>query len=329
MLAYSYAATNDVPRARCVANWYFGQKAPDGSIVAGPGPSELTDELSVAELVDSSQNVEAVILRLADKACGRPPSPILPKRQKQAPEQQWLKMNNGRRVYFTSDGQRLYDDHNYEIKDAATIAEARRELASIHELMESLGDVRRATNQALARVTQEEEDAARKLVEVHKKAIVLHDGRRVYFSADGKHLYDEQSREITDAAMIAEAQRWTPSSTTATTLHPTIPRPPVTVADLRKTSSDDQDSYAQGAVTMLYFSYAARGDISGSDCLANYYFKQSNDAQGKAIPAKGPEDFFSEISKVERIDPGKYNVDGIILGLTEKACGAAQTQSKP
>src|ERR1017187_988876 len=105
MLAYSYAA-NDVPRARCVANWYFGQKAPDGSIVAGPGPSELTDELSVAELVDSSQNVEAVILRLADKACGRPPSPILPKRQKQAPEQQWLKMNNGRRVYFTSDGQR-------------------------------------------------------------------------------------------------------------------------------------------------------------------------------------------------------------------------------
>lgn len=66
MLAYSYAANGDVPKARCIQNWYYGKKG-----VETPGPREITIELGVAENLDAEKyQVEGVIIGVTDKACG-------------------------------------------------------------------------------------------------------------------------------------------------------------------------------------------------------------------------------------------------------------------
>jgi hypothetical protein len=65
MLAYSYAANGNVPRARCIQSWYYGKKG-----VETPGPREIAIEMGVAENLDAEKyQVEGVILGATDKAC--------------------------------------------------------------------------------------------------------------------------------------------------------------------------------------------------------------------------------------------------------------------
>jgi hypothetical protein len=65
MLAYTYAANGDVPRASCAKNWFFGQHGEET-----PGPREIALQIGIAEQRDPDRFlVEGVILGTVEKAC--------------------------------------------------------------------------------------------------------------------------------------------------------------------------------------------------------------------------------------------------------------------
>ena len=71
MLAYSYAAGGDPPRATCVKNWFFGKRGEDT-----PGPKELPIQIAIAEQRDPDRlYIEGVILGTIEKACPASPKP--------------------------------------------------------------------------------------------------------------------------------------------------------------------------------------------------------------------------------------------------------------
>ena len=74
------------------------------------------------------------------------------------------------------------------------------------ELARDVEDAIAATRLAYERALEAEERAREALEEARRNALVLADGRRVYFSGDGK-LYGEDGNEITDLALIGEAQQ--------------------------------------------------------------------------------------------------------------------------
>jgi hypothetical protein len=90
----------------------------------------------------------------------------------------------------------------------------------------------------------------------------------------------------------------------------------LSIRDFRKFSAPDQATYIMAAVSMLAYTYAANGDVAKGRCIQNWYFGQ-----------KGPSEIPARISAYESIDPDKYHVEGVIMGVTDKACGASQPQT--
>src|ERR1019366_9293476 len=100
------------------------------------------------------------------------------------------------------------------------------------------------------------------------------------------------------------------------------------VGDFLKQSPNDGAVYTNGAVSMLMFNYAANNNLQKASCIKQWYFKSSKDSQGNVIPAPGPVQLVHEIYKADAIDPAKFQVEGVILGLTNKVCGAAPSNAK-
>jgi hypothetical protein len=75
------------------------------------------------------------------------------------------------------------------------------------ELSNDIADARRAVRLAYEPALKRQEKAREEFEHVQRRAIVLGDGRRVYFTEDGKRLYGEDRFEITDAALLEEARR--------------------------------------------------------------------------------------------------------------------------
>jgi len=66
MLAYSHAANGDVPKGRCVQNWFFGKAGQPAPV----GPDTLAVKIAAYESMDPEKyHVEGVILGATDKAC--------------------------------------------------------------------------------------------------------------------------------------------------------------------------------------------------------------------------------------------------------------------
>lgn len=83
------------------------------------------------------------------------------------------------------------------------------------ELMDSLQDAMMAVKLAHKDAQEREQLAQAALLELQGKAIVLPDGRRVYFTRDGTRLYGEDGQEITDGYNILtafESQREKPDA---------------------------------------------------------------------------------------------------------------------
>ena len=85
------------------------------------------------------------------------------------------------------------------------------------ELSNDLKDAKAAARMAYERVAAEEQQAAEALARVQENALVLADGRRVYFTADDSVLYGEDLQLVTDAALLNEARRLRRQSPTTST----------------------------------------------------------------------------------------------------------------
>jgi len=77
---------------------------------------------------------------------------------------------------------------------------------SFEALSNDIADVRLATMHAYDRAMREQQRAEDALEDARSRALVLPDGRRVYFTQDGRRLFTEDNRQVTDAASIARAQ---------------------------------------------------------------------------------------------------------------------------
>jgi hypothetical protein len=74
-------------------------------------------------------------------------------------------------------------------------------------LADNIDDARKATTWAREQAAAEQQQAREALARAQRNALVVEDGRRVYFTRDGSRLYGEDDREITNEGTIAQAQR--------------------------------------------------------------------------------------------------------------------------
>jgi len=93
----------------------------------------------------------------------------------------------------------------------------------------------------------------------------------------------------------------------------------MTLREFQKFSNSEQGMYIGAAVSMLAYSYAANGDAAKGRCIQNWYFGQ------RAVESPGPREITNKIDGYASIDPDKYHVEGVILGVTDKVCPSAQT----
>ena len=90
----------------------------------------------------------------------------------------------------------------------------------------------------------------------------------------------------------------------------------MTIREFRKFSTTEQSTYIGAAVNMLANSYAANGNTAKASCIKNWYFGK------RGVETPGPREITIELGVAENLDADKRHVEGVILGVTDKACGA-------
>lgn len=88
------------------------------------------------------------------------------------------------------------------------------------------------------------------------------------------------------------------------------------IKEFKRYSTQEQVIFLSGAVSMAAYNSAANGDTEKARCIMNWYFGK----KGEETP--GPRQLVVEIVAAEQVDAAKYHVEGVILGLTDKVCGA-------
>jgi hypothetical protein len=97
----------------------------------------------------------------------------------------------------------------------------------------------------------------------------------------------------------------------------------MTLREFRKFTSTEQGTYIGAAVSMLAYSYAANGDPGRGRCVLNWYFGK------KGMEAPGPREITVEMTAADSLDPDRYQAEGVIMGVVEKACPSTAAKPKP
>lgn len=92
--------------------------------------------------------------------------------------------------------------------------------------------------------------------------------------------------------------------------------PALSIKEFRRYSIEDQAVFVSGAVSMVAYDLAVRGEVPRAKCVRAWYFGSA----GKA--ATGPSDLAVELNIAERQDAEKLHVEGVILGTIGRACKA-------
>lgn len=100
--------------------------------------------------------------------------------------------------------QKKEDDERFVMMWLARMSESYRQ--AYERLSRTINDAQKSYLLVLEDMQREKEDAARALEKIRAKALVLEDGRRVYFTADGSRLFDDDGQEVTDQENIEEAR---------------------------------------------------------------------------------------------------------------------------
>ena len=88
----------------------------------------------------------------------------------------------------------------------------------------------------------------------------------------------------------------------------------LSIRDFRRFKQEEQAMILTASVSMLVSTYAADGKTAQARCIRSWYFGLND---GKA---HGPRDLATEITLAERADPDKFQIEGIILGITDRVC---------
>jgi hypothetical protein len=93
----------------------------------------------------------------------------------------------------------------------------------------------------------------------------------------------------------------------------------MTLKEFRKLSENDRGTFVGASVSTLAYYYAANGEKTRARCVYDWYF-------GKGEQATGVREIALEMGIAEKLDPEKFQAEGIILGVVEKACSVAHAK---
>ena len=66
----------------------------------------------------------------------------------------------------------------------------------------------------------------------------------------------------------------------------------------------------------MAYNDAARGEVTRASCVQDWYFRGKDGNK-----PTGPRELAVEIAAAERHDAERFHVEGIILGVLDRACG--------
>ena len=95
----------------------------------------------------------------------------------------------------------------------------------------------------------------------------------------------------------------------------------LSIREWRKHNRDQQAVYVVAAVSMAANMYAAQGNIAKATCIIDWYIRGKDGHE-----PTGPHDLALEIGVAERSDPDKYQIEGVILGVADRACPVDSTR---
>lgn len=116
---------------------------------------------------------------------------------------------------------------------------------------------------------------------------------------------------------------WLAATLAAVVALSAMPSSAMTIREFRKFSDKEQGHFIGAAVSMLAYAYAANGDPGKGRCIREWYYG----TPGKPTP--GPRAIALEIAVAEQADADKYDVEGVILGVTDQACNAQSSNGRP
>ena len=96
----------------------------------------------------------------------------------------------------------------------------------------------------------------------------------------------------------------------------------IPINEFRKFTKDQQAVYLTAAVSMTAYTYAANGNAAKGRCIRAWFIGQ------KGEETRGPRELALELGIAETQDASKLHVEGVILGLTDKVCGAEAPKPK-
>ncbi len=94
-----------------------------------------------------------------------------------------------------------------------------------------------------------------------------------------------------------------------------LPASGMSLKQFRQFSPEERSMYIAAAVSMLTYAYAANGHVDQARCLRTWYFGRD----GK--DAIGPRELVKAIGVAANLDPLNHHIEGVILGVADKACG--------
>lgn len=97
----------------------------------------------------------------------------------------------------------------------------------------------------------------------------------------------------------------------------TSPAAALSLEEFAKFPESQQGPFISASVGMAAYIAAAQDDVPRARCIRRWYF-----GAGERV-GEGVEAIANEITIAERIDPKKFHIEGIILGLLDRACAAA------
>ena len=90
----------------------------------------------------------------------------------------------------------------------------------------------------------------------------------------------------------------------------------LSIREFRKHPDDQEAVFVGAAVSIMAYNYAARGEVTRASCVQDWYFRGKDGNK-----PTGPRELAVEIAAAERHDAERFHVEGIILGVLDRACG--------
>jgi hypothetical protein len=91
----------------------------------------------------------------------------------------------------------------------------------------------------------------------------------------------------------------------------------LSIREFRKHPDDQEAVFVGAAVSMMAYNSADGGEVHKAGCIQDFFFRGKDGNK-----PSGPRELAVELAAAERQDADRFHVEGIILGVLDRACGS-------